>query len=509
MIPPQKSKVIRNSSVVHDNAREVRYINYHDSCARKNVDTMLGLGEVFQKIVDIEDKLRLFEATIDGVRFWEYVRAPLIQSIHEYTLRQRGHFGKGPTLFKRMKYLIFSFAKIWKNPIFSRRKDIVFISSPRRVLKKDGYWWDIYTDFLMENLNLSYTAIEHNINFEHRNPPKTRNLWYFDFQNSLIYLAEKLGLFQVSLNNDDKILLYKIRKQITQSIGLDIDVQKIAERHLGYRKIRIPYFRFVLKRIRPKVIVLLTSYGKEDLIEPAKSLHIPVIELQHGVINRYHPGYSFPKKKHQKTTFPDLLFTFGDYWSESVEYPIDDKDVVSVGYPYLDEERIMYSKLKKKKQILVISQWTIGEDISKFTAELSKVKDLGYDIIYKLHPSEYTDWQTKYPWLVGTGVKVIHDSKKSLYKLFAESEIQIGVYSTAVFEGLAFGLQTYIPDLYGAETTEGLVKEGVAVKVASAEELVNHLRSKKKLEKLDIERFFRSGARERILKLISEIVSKK
>lgn len=470
---------------------------------------MLSFGEIFQKFLELEEGLKLFDRTIDGAPFWEYIRQPIIQTVFGRTASQSASYGKAPSFRERLKFLFVSFLRFWKNPIFARRMDVMFISSPRRVLMKDGYWWDIITDYILEDIDLSYVAIEHNLNLEHRNPPKTSNLWYFDFQNSLIYIAEKLGLFQVSVERSERYLLKKIQDEIAQSFNINIDVEKLTRMHLGYRKIRIAYFSFVLKRIRPKALILMTSYGKEDLIEAARLLRIPVIELQHGVTTRYHPGYSFPEKKHVKSTFPDWLFTFGDYWSTCTSYPIDSKHVISTGFPHMDEERKAFSDLRKKKQILIISQWTIGEELSKFAAELSKVENLGYKIIYKLHPAESMGWHEKYPWLVDCDVDVIHDSKISIYQLFAESEVQIGVYSTAIFEGLVFGLQTYIPEMHGFEYTEQLVEEGVAVRVANVEELVNHLKSEESFAKFDTERFFRSDAKERIIDTLKEIISQK
>ncbi len=469
---------------------------------------MLRFDEIFQKILDIEDKLKLFEKTIDGVRFWEYVRQPIIATIYELLAGEMSSLIKGPSLRKRIWFLIISIVRLWKNPIFARKKDLLFISSPRRVLRKDGYWWDIYTDYLMEGLNLSHVAIEHNINLEHHNPPRTANLWYFDFQYALIYIAEKLKVFQVSLGNDERALLMKIKEMVDSSFGINIDLRRLVLRHLGYRRIRIPYFQFVLKRIRPRAIILLTSYGKEDLIEVAKSWNIPVIEIQHGVISRFHSGYSFPGEKRKKMTFPDWLFTFGDFWTHGISYTIDDSHVVSTGFPYLDEERKAFSNIRKKKQILVISQWTIGDKLSMFIAELSKVKNLDYKIVYKLHPLEYKGWQKKYPWLNDTDIDVIQDLKTSLYQLFAESEIQIGIYSTAVFEGLAFGLKTFIVDIPGADYPRELIEEGVAVKVSNVEELVHHLKENQNFQQFDSERFFRSGAKKRMIDLILEIISK-
>ncbi|MFX1370053.1 MAG: hypothetical protein ACFFAY_15780 [Promethearchaeota archaeon] len=299
----------------------------------------------------------------------------------------------------------------------------------------------------------------------------------------------------------------KIKKEIHRRFNVDLDVERITLRLLGYRRIRLRYFGMVLKRIHPKAVVLVTSYGKEDLIEAAKSLGVVTIELQHGVIHSYHPGYSFPGDLREKSTFPHALLVFGDYWLDSAEYPIGRNRILSVGYPYLEEELKKYSRTRKEKQILVISQWTIGAELSKFAAELSEVKDLGYRIIYKLHPLEYTGWHEKYPWLSGAEIDVIVGSRKSIYELFAESSLQIGVYSTAVYEGLAFGLGTFIPDVHGADYSESLVEAGVAIKVKSVQELVQHVREAASFRELDREKFFRSGARSRIVRILTRLVS--
>jgi len=101
-----------------------------------------------------------------------------------------------------------------------------------------------------------------------------------------------------------------------------------------------------------------------------------------------------------------------------------------------------------------------------------------------------------YPWLINANIKILDDSKTSLYNLFSESEIQVGVASTAVYEGLAFGLKTYILDVPGSEYFQPLIDAGQALKVGSAEEFINHLSYSAKSITPDIDYIFaRDGVR--------------
>jgi hypothetical protein len=176
-----------------------------------------------------------------------------------------------------------------------------------------------------------------------------------------------------------------------------------------------------------------------------KTLKIPVIELQHGTIHKYHFAYSFPGSRRTKRTFPDYLFTFGDFWKKCVEFPIKKDCIFSVGYPFLEKEAAKYFEVIKKNQILFISQGSSGKELSKFAVDVTNYSDLNYNVVYKLHPGEYHRWKREYPWLYKERDKIkIVEESIPLYRLMAESKTQVGVSSTAIYEGLYFGLNTYI-----------------------------------------------------------------
>ena len=56
--------------------------------------------------------------------------------------------------------------------------------------------------------------------------------------------------------------------------------------------------------------MLVVSYGRgmKLLTEVAKTLEVPVVELQHGVINPHHLGYHYPET-YPMRTFPKYVLS--------------------------------------------------------------------------------------------------------------------------------------------------------------------------------------------------------
>ncbi len=468
---------------------------------------LVGLQTFHEKFSKIENDLKLFELRIQGVRIWEYLRFPINIRIFK---PEADFLELESTIFnprKRLRFFFNAIFNVLRNPLLLRKKDLLFINCSRRILQSDGYWWDITTDHVINKLNVSYNNIESHFQLEHKKPERTPNLKYFDILDFLIFVSKKIGIGQVTFSTKECNSLREIERLIWERFEIRIDIISMVRKFLHARKIRQRFYYFLLKLQRPKLVVLFQGYGNEDFVEVAKSLHIPVVEFQHGVIHQYHVGYAFEGESREKHSFPDFLFVFGDYWVDNVEYPIPKKRVLSTAYPFLEEEIKKYEGIQKKKQILFISQGTIGEMISKFAYELSQVKELNeYQIVFKLHPRDCVDWQDRYPWLLDTKIDVIDNAETSLYRLLAESTIQIGVYSTAIIEGLAFELETYLIDYPGIEILEPLIESGTAKKVKNVDEVTLHILDQSGSKKFDRQRYFKSNAVPNIIKILKAML---
>lgn len=435
-------------------------------------------AEISRKFFQMEDDLDLFNKVIDDTYFWERVRVKVFGKL----LRSLGVTGKAHTRLNnnfssKIRYIWRATRNIFKrNPFLVSEHDLLFYGHPRRKKRGDGKWWDIYSDPVIESINPDYVYFESPYLGEHLEPAKTTNLNYLDLVDFLGTLRERLGFVASKINGEEKELISLIDDDIQERFSIQIDIKKIVRDVINGRKQIIPVYKKILKKINPELVFVVVSYSKENFIEACHDLGIPVVELQHGVIHKFHMGYSFPGKSTKKN-FPDYFLSFGDFWGGAAELPISDSKIFPVGYPYLEEEKEKYSPLEDENQILFISQGTVGRELSKFAVELSKSDWIESMLVYKLHPGEFDRWKDEYPWLVNANIDVKKD-EVPLYKLFAKSKAQIGVNSTALFEGQAFGLDTYLLDTNGIEIMKQFIEQGYAQSVKSVNDFYGKFESR-------------------------------
>jgi hypothetical protein len=459
---------------------------------------------------ELEKELDLFNIKIDGVYFWERIRFGLHRGIGE----ELGLYGQAHRVWKStflnsiivfLRFLCFS---ILKSPVSSSAKEILFIGSPRRKLLENNMWWDIYCDPVINSLkNNKYLLLEYPYIGNHLRPPKTSNIKYLDYIALVANLRLKLGLGKVHFSSEEVGTLREVGERFAQEFGVEMNIAKIVKEQLLKRKSYLPIYKELLEKLSPSIVFLVCSYGKEDLLEVCHSLGITTVELQHGTIDKYHLGYSYPQKDFKKRDFPDYFLSFGDFWKNLGVVPLDDERIISVGYPFLEQEVKKYIGFKRKNQILFISQGPIGEELSNFAIKLAKGLDDSIKIVYKLHPGEFKRWKGEYPWLLKAqqgGLITVVEDESDLYKLMAESKVQVGVNSTAIYEGLSFGLKTYLVPLSGIEYMRELLEKGYAKKVDSVEDLVQDLQNSDYKVSFDSEDFFKSNSLENFSQFLKD-----
>ena len=461
------------------------------------LESIEGLREDF---LEFEKENGLFSLEVKDVRFWERVRFNIYQDLTD-DLRLRKSNGPEDSsvgVYSVLKIFYLTLRNfIYKNPVFGDQTDILFYGHRRR--KKDsGQHEDIYCDPIISELDLDYMYLQEPNNLEHKNP-KAENVRYLDFTKFLPKILYKLLKPLYSIG-DKREELEKLERDMAERYGVEKNIVEKAHKESFIAKVEKKLNKIYLKILRPKVAVFLVSYTRENQIEACKELGITTVELQHGIIGEAHMGYNYPEGK---KSFPDYLFTFGDYWKESAKFPIDDEKIVSMGYPYLEREINRYEDIEPEDQVLFISQPTIGEELSKVALNLSE-QDNDYKIVYKLHPKEYDNWRKEYPWLENSNIKIVDNDRKSLYKWFAQSKTQVGVNSTALYEGRGMGLETFIMDISGSSIVKNLFKEENARLVSNAEDLRDNIklsRSNKNAEK-----FFKPSSIENFSEEIDSLI---
>lgn len=474
------------------------------------------------KFIKFEYEEDLFNKEIQGVKFWRYIRFSIFRKI----LKQKYNVGQGHSNLNGKKFITRVWYKlkqipnfILKNPLYGlKHKDILVLNHQRRV--KNGNYYDcIYTDEILENIKNSYYVFEEPYLEKHFRPIRTKNIRYFDYIN-FIKATKKIFLKSINPNfgklcSNDINRLFLLFNAINKAFNVNFDkykeIKDVENLILNY-KISKKYYEKILNKIRPKVIMEVVSYRFTNLLfnEIAKKRGIRIVELQHGTMGKYlSVAYNF-YKKYELDTFPDYIFLFGDYWKSNARFPLEGDRLIVTGFPYFEKRLkslIKICKNNKKKNILFISQGTVGEELSKLAIKLDKLIDhKKYSIIYKLHPGEYDRWRRTYPWLVNSTFKIIDNNDKDIYYYYLKSTFQIGVRSTAIFEGLGFNLKTFIYKVYGYKYMRYLYENNYAKLVVSAGDIINQLNNdKNNIENKEF--FWKSNSLKNIINNINNIIN--
>jgi len=420
-----------------------------------SVKTIKDICELFWLL---EKKYNLLEFEIDGVKPWQFRRMQLYYMISEKTeVLEQAH----TKLTKKDKiFSLFGLVKnsILFNPFFHNKTDIL-IFPHERSKKVNNIYIDIYTDYLEKKFidnNLNFCTMERPFLGRHIREPN-KNKKYLDFIVLIANIGKKF--VKVKINDKDKLLISNLNKDIKEYFNIDFDIEVFFIEAIQRYKINYYLYTKLFQRLSPKELYVVVSYAHGDLIKAAKDLNIITKEIQHGTFSQYHLGYSFPEQKIELDYFPDQLLVWNKYWKDMIKLPIANKNILLYPFQYLESQKNNYQKYKRNdNQMVVLSQGAIGEKMANVILEnITLFKD--YQIKYKLHPGEYDRWKS-YPSLVKLSnlenVEIIKDI--DLYELFSKSSIQIGVFSTAIYEGVEFGCKTILIDLPGIEYMDKFIE---------------------------------------------------
>lgn len=453
--------------------------------------------EFIEKIIEIERKHEMHTKSVLDVNYWVFLRRWIIVDLKSEKNNQtntdiKGKVSKSDKIKIGLELIRNSYFRHYQTP---KNTEVMICSHPRRIMH-DGVYECSYTSILANALPNSL-MLERPDPFEHLSPIPEKHIIYVDRSivesniyykmNALLCKGKKKKII-AQIISDISAVMDEINETFHVSFSKEHYANSVYRHVLLYRSKRKYYEKLVCK-YKPKVIMEVVSYLPECLIlsELGKKYNIPTIELQHGIIDDTHPAYNFgPDIKLNQ--LPDYIFVFSDYWKDLVPSTFHKEQVRVVGYPYFERDILKYKEEKKQKEsqgtatgekkICFISQWTIGVQLSKLALELKQKleeNNENWHIYYKLHPGEFKDWKDKYPWLLDSGVQVIGPEDMSLYEMFADSDIQVGVASTAVFEGMGFGLKTLIYKISDAEMFELACDKGYAKYINDVDELLAEL----------------------------------
>lgn len=210
------------------------------------------------------------------------------------------------------------------------------------------------------------------------------------------------------------------------------------------------------------------------------------IELQHGIITSYHPGYIYPElvKNCDTGFFGRTLLVYGEKTRQLLvqNSVFDEKQIRVVGNPRINTYKRIHPLSETERKTIVFASQTYEQDgtgenyYGTVIPILKEVEEIlftdkrwqGYRLAVKLHPRENNGIKSLYEEALPRSV--VYDNSSQLFSILSNCFIQLTVSSTTLFEAAAFDTPTvtiqynhYSPNnIYGFETLH--IKSGDRVR---------------------------------------------
>lgn len=446
-----------------------------------------NIQQIYERFLQLEAKENLFESIqINHIKIWHYIRYEIygiityIFGIPRNPNEDKKFYDKQDTLADWID------ENIVKNQFRICHKDILIINHTRRV-KQKNYYKCVYTDEWLKFLDKSYYVYENPYSEKfHFKPVGTKNLRYIDIQKFMKYSRKE---YHCEIHQKEaKEVTFRIIKMLENEFEIVLSVrdrkriEQMIKNSVLSRDLWRNYYDYLLKHIKPKLVVYVVGYGIDRLYlaELCKELGIPTVELQHGHIGKGHLAYNF-KIKSRLNALPDYLFVTGQHEIDTMRFPIPKRNIYITGSPELDIKTEYYAKkmVSKKKKKKIITFISSGEqEIADAAVELYQKLDKDkYKIYLKLHPSQYTNWKKKFRNLQDSGVCVVDDNRHNIYYYLAVSDYLIGIASTVLFEATRFTCDIMILKKGRYFNSDSLIQKGIGIFVNSTDEIMERINS--------------------------------
>lgn len=479
-----------------------------------------------ESFLDFEYQNQLFDLELNGIKIWGFIRCWvytfLTTSCSKIDLPVKSMMRNN--FYSNALKAIFYYARSTK----IKKADILFIPHPRRIKQPDDKYYCIYTDFIKKALGNHYSTIALEEPYwaeyigsktAHFRPIPYNDLFYTDLFD-ITFIVKKFFVkkFRKPIFIHASNMLDDLLNKLDKFFGISISsYHAILLDLLLYITIMFKKYERIFNRIAPNLLIEFYCPGtfRNIMTYIANERNIPVIEMQHVVYATENLFYKF-KYKGNYTPLPNYIFTFGDALFDQKFLPFKhvSQHVIPTGYIFLDNKLVEYQdKLttnKKKSQILIVSQGTLNKELRKFAKDLADLlqPDDDFQIIYKKHPYEK---EADYSDLQHPNITVVGTNDKDIYFYLSNAMCQVGVYSTVLYEGLRFGIPTFIIDnLYGAEQTRAILgtRNGVHY-IQKPNELYKTIKSSKLIQPRNIHKEIWTPVNiDDILTTVDQIISK-
>jgi len=443
--------------------------------------------ELFNLITEIEKKFDVDTIKLeDNTKLWNAIRIFLYFHVINKPSRS------GAVYYKRLFYMLTESLLPLKIP---DNKKIWGFSTSRHRRRINNKYFDIFMDPLYEVFRDNFTVFErastegYHRNYQGKIYSKSYVSIHFSVFTKVFW---KLALNRFFRHKKISIKSKKTLQEIIQFFSKKTSVDNHNLKNDIYNLISIirynkDFYKKILAKKKPSYVFMVAGHSADNmaLCQACKEYNIPSIELQHGMITKYHPAYLKFTESKNKDYRPEYLLTFGDAYTNMIKKGnlFKPENIVSIGFPYLETKKKktphVDGKLKdfvKKysRSIFVTSQWNFADEIREFVLEVSKKlstlkKKVG--IVFKPHPSDWKDYSDlhKYKNIFAT------EKYDDPYEIFKIIDIHTTLYSTSSLEALSFGKPNIFLDIGNIKEMFDIVDNKSSFNAKNPEEYLDKL----------------------------------
>lgn len=199
--------------------------------------------------------------------------------------------------------------------------------------------------------------------------------------------------------------------------------------------------------------------GRENII-PVLLGEFEAVELQHGIITEFHPGYIYPPKANEKCErfFARTLLLYGEATKKLLmqKSVFTEEQIEVIGNPRILKYKKEFGESSENRKYILFTSQPFEQDVkgagyySEMIPILQSIQEQlktdekwnKYSLAIKLHPRENNGIKKKYEEKI-PGCKVF-DNATQLYELLGKSFLHMTANSTTLYEAALFDTPTVL-----------------------------------------------------------------
>ncbi|MGE0742038.1 MAG: hypothetical protein AB7O98_11910 [Hyphomonadaceae bacterium] len=436
----------------------------------------ISIAQVCEVFWEIEQRLDLLSWQIEDISPWPLLRMPLYyaatQKLGVYdpphpTLKSRTPEGMDAAAFEaQWRAQEAHFISLQGRPNVARRQRDVVVMANKKINGSEPYTAALRAELGKDALLLDFSTDGETL-------PGAHNFHRYKELFRTLYRRPELA----RLPKESVEICEAVWSALFEQLGVDCGnlVKNCRQRVIDFDAVSKGFGIFFA--VNPIGTLYLTNaYGSTNraVIHAARANGARVVELQHGFISPYHLGYSWPGRPDVPYS-PDQLWTFGSFWPETTDLP-KTMGYRVIGAPYVQSLADAAGAPRDGNLVVFTSQGVIGRRLFDLALETARRRP-DRRIVFRLHPNESLK---DYEALLQSAGDVppnfaLSHKNPNIFALLAQASVQVGAFSTTLFEGMSLGTRTVVVDMPGAEYMRPVVQKGDALFVRSVDELVAKL----------------------------------